>query len=215
MISVNIPTTDIETYIYIANIIGVIAFAASGAFKGIKYNLDILGVIILGIITASGGGIIRDSMLNRIPGVLKSPQDIFIAIITSIIIFLLLNSEESTYKFTRELMIMDSIGLAVFAIIGARIAMQADLSVIPVGIIAAITGVGGGVIRDLLSGEIPAILKEDIYAVLAFAGGLLYKYMIDNDYYDVFTTCIIVFCLLLGIRLIIIRYKWSLPKTER
>lgn len=80
----------IENFTYIANLIGVIAFAASGVIKGMKHKLDILGIIVLAVMTAVGGGIIRDILVNKVPYVLTNTQDIVVATITAIVLFLFL-----------------------------------------------------------------------------------------------------------------------------
>lgn len=198
----------IEDFTYIANFIGVIAFAISGVIKGMKYKLDILGIIVLATVTAVGGGIVRDLLVNRIPSVLMNNQDIYVAVITAIITHSLFKKIEIERKhFIQILLIMDAIGLAIFTIIGAKIAVEANVSVITTAIFATITGVGGGVIRDIFVSEIPIILKEDIYAFLCFFGAIIYYFMPKSIYSD-----IIIFSIILIIRIIVIRYKLNLPK---
>ena len=169
----------IENFTYIANLIGVIAFAASGVIKGMKHKLDILGIIVLAVMTAVGGGIIRDVLVNKVPYVLTNTQDIVVATITAIVLFLFLKKYKNKKRsFFKELLVMDAIGLSIFTIIGAKIAINANVSVLSVSIFATITGVGGGVIRDILVGEIPIILKEDVYAFLCFFGSIIYLSLI-------------------------------------
>lgn len=102
---------------------------------------------------------------------------------------------------------MDAIGLSIFTIIGAKIAINASVSVVTTAIFATITGVGGGVIRDILVSEIPIILKEDVYAFLCFVGACIYYFMPRTIASD-----IIIFMFILLVRLIVIRYKLNLPK---
>ncbi|AKC95636.1 trimeric intracellular cation channel family protein [Sneathia vaginalis] len=198
----------IENFTYIANLIGVIAFAASGVIKGMKHKLDILGIIVLAVMTAVGGGIIRDVLVNKVPYVLTNTQDIVVATITAIVLFLFLKKYKNKKRsFFKELLVMDAIGLSIFTIIGAKIAINANVSVLSVSIFATITGVGGGVIRDILVGEIPIILKEDVYAFLCFFGSIIYYYLPR-----IFISDIVIFLLILIIRLLIIKYKVNLPK---
>lgn len=198
----------IENFTYIANLIGVIAFAASGVIKGMKHKLDILGIIVLAVMTAVGGGIIRDVLVNKVPYVLTNTQDIVVATITAIVLFLFLKKYKNKKRsFFKELLVMDAIGLSIFTIIGAKIAINANVSVLSVSIFATITGVGGGVIRDILVGEIPIILKEDVYAFLCFFGSIIYYYLPH-----IFISDIVIFLLILIIRLLIIKYKVNLPK---
>ncbi|WP_068267731.1 trimeric intracellular cation channel family protein [Caviibacter abscessus] len=198
-------------FITIANFIGVIAFAASGAFKGFKYKLDILGIIVLAVVTAVGGGIIRDTILNRIPFVLYRTQDIYVAIIVAVVLYLVTKKTDIENKYNAKLLILDAVGLSVFTIIGARVAISANMSIISIAIISTITGVGGGVLRDMLSNEIPIVLKEDIYAILCFFGSIFYVFfikIINNE----FISSTIIFCVILSIRIIVIKYKLNLPK---
>ncbi len=200
-----------NNFTMIANFMGIIAFAASGSFKGFKYNLDILGIIVLSVITSVGGGIIRDVMLNKVPFILSHPHDIYLATIVAIILFIVTKKKEIISKYNTKLLILDAIGLAIFTIIGAKIAMDNNQSLISVAIISTITGVGGGVLRDVLCSEIPIVLKEDVYAVLCFFGAILYYFLVlllNNE----FITSIIIFTLILTIRLIVIKYKLNLPK---
>lgn len=201
----------IDNFVYFANMIGVIAFSASGALKGLKHNLDILGIIVLSIITAVGGGIIRDIIVNRMPSVFLNPQDIYISIIIAILIFVIAKRMDLEKQFIKQILVMDAIGLAIFTIIGAKVGNSYELSMVSVAILSTITGVGGGVIRDLLVGEIPIVLKEDVYAILCFIGALLYTYLyrhLDN----VWQPYIIVFLFIVVIRFIAIKYKLNLPK---
>lgn len=200
-----------NNFTMIANFMGIIAFAASGSFKGFKYKLDILGIIVLSVITSVGGGIIRDVMLNKVPFILSHPHDIYLATIVAIILFIVTKKKEIISKYNTKLLILDAIGLAIFTIIGAKIAMDNNQSLISVAIISTITGVGGGVLRDVLCSEIPIVLKEDVYAVLCFFGAILYYFLVlilNNE----FITSIIIFTLILTIRLIVIKYKLNLPK---
>lgn len=201
-----------NTFIFIANFIGVIAFAISGAIKGIKHKLDILGIVVLAVVTAVGGGIIRDTLLNKIPFVLLNTIDIYVATITAIIIFLISKYNNfSKNNMIFILLVMDAVGLAIFTVIGAKIAILSNLNVISVAIISTITGVGGGVIRDILVGEIPIVLKEDVYAFLCFFGAILYNFLL-LEFKNEYIISIIIFSIILIIRIIVIKYKLNLPK---
>jgi hypothetical protein len=214
---------EFSTFLYISNFIGVIAFAASGVFKGIKHDNDIFGVTLLAIVTAVGGGITRDIMLNMIPNAIVNPSDIYLAIITALIIYLpylffkkrirdLMTKREFVETSKTLVLICDAIGLAIFIYIGADKALSQNLNAIAVVIMATVTAVGGGVIRDILANETPFILKEDIYAVLCVIGGYLYKYLIIDLKFKEIETTIFIFSFVLFIRLIVIFKKLNLPK---
>ena len=108
-------------------------------------------------------------------------------------------------------LIFDSLGLSAFAIIGAEKGIELNQNLITTAILATLTGAGGGVIRDMLVSEVPAVLKEDIYAVLAFGTGMLYHIMIKDLHFMKISTTILLFTASLCIRLLIIKYKINLP----
>ena len=214
---------EFSSFLYISNLIGVIAFAASGVFKGIKHDNDIFGVTLLAIVTAVGGGITRDIMLNIIPNAIINPSDIYLAIITALVIYLpylffkkkikdLMTKKEFVETSKTLVLICDAIGLAIFIYIGADKALSLNLNAIAVVIMATVTAVGGGVIRDILANETPFILKEDIYDVLCVAGGYLYNYFIINLKFKEIETTLFIFSFVLLIRLIVIFKKLNLPK---
>ena len=214
---------EFSSFLYISNLIGVIAFAASGVFKGIKHDNDIFGVTLLAIVTAVGGGITRDIMLNIIPNAIINPSDIYLAIITALVIYLpylffkkkikdLMTKKEFVETSKTLVLICDAIGLAIFIYIGADKALSLNLNAIAVVIMATVTAVGGGVIRDILANETPFILKEDIYAFLCLAGGYLYNCFIVNLKFKEIETTLFIFSFVLLIRLIVIFKKLNLPK---
>ncbi|TDT67893.1 putative membrane protein YeiH [Hypnocyclicus thermotrophus] len=198
--------------LFVFNIIGVIAFAISGALKGLKHELDIFGIIVLGGITAVGGGIIRDIILNKIPIIFMNELDIYIAISSAIITYTVGKKLEF---FSLYVKIFDAIGLATFVVIGSKIALNNNMSILGTGILATLTGVGGGVVRDILVKEIPFILKEDIYATLCFFGGMIY-WVINKKFYtedDLVYNMMFIFIIFI-FRILAIKYNLNLPKRK-
>ena len=200
-------------FLVIANIIGVIAFSISGMLKGLKHKLDIFGVIVLGVMTAVGGGIVRDVLLNQMPASILDESDVYLAIVTAIIAWLFFHNKLiGNSKMVRFVMISDALGLAAFAVIGASKGVEAGLGPFSTAIMATLTGVGGGVIRDMMVTEIPFILKEDVYAALCLLGGLIYWILATNK---ILTGSVLGYSLLTVIfivRLLAIRFKMNLPK---
>lgn len=213
---------DFDNFMFIANFIGIVAFAISGFFKAQKYDLDLFGALILGVCVSIGGGITRDLLLNRRPIIFDNPLDLYTACVTVIAIFLyykLFSKQHSRItkyksKLVALVMIFDAIGLAVFTIIGSYIAISISNKLLTVIICALVTGVGGGVIRDVLVSEIPIILKEDIYASLTILGSIIIFYF-NKFHYNRIPVSLFVFFLILIIRLIIIKYKFNLPRTYK
>lgn len=192
------------------NTVGVIAFAVSGALKALKHELDIFGVLVLGGITAVGGGVIRDVILNRLPSAFVRETDIYIAMIISILTYIF---GKKLNNFSVAVKLSDALGLATFAIIGSQIALEHNLSVMGTAVMATLTGVGGGVIRDLLVKETPFVLKEDIYATLCFLGGIIYWNInkiinvTENLQFNLLFIFIIFFA-----RILAVKYKLNLPR---
>ncbi|MDQ8764279.1 trimeric intracellular cation channel family protein [Streptococcus ruminantium] len=211
-----------DLFLMICNYIGTIAFAVSGAVKGIKKKLDIFGISLLSVITAVGGGIIRDTIANRIPTALTDPAAIYLSIGVAIIMYIIvINLKQDKPLDKRRLhllsqinLIFDAIGLAIFALIGASTGVALQLNAMTSGILAVLTGVGGGIARDLLVNETPIVLKEDVYAVLALFSGILYHLCVVNWHLPQIPTFISIFMIALIIRLLVIKYKVNLPNME-
>ena len=158
--------------LYVLDLIGVAVFAVSGALAAGRKSLDLLGVVIIAVVTAIGGGTIRDVLLDRSP-------IFWIDNMTYLLVIIAAAAFTTVYTRYRKpplkaLLIADAFGLALFTVSGAQIAEQAGLPWLSVILMGAITGAAGGVIRDVLCAEVPLILRRDIYATAAIAGGSLY-----------------------------------------
>lgn len=193
----------------ILNIIGVIAFTVSGSLKGINKGLDLFGVIVLGIITSYAGGIIADILLGIFPPkILTEWNFLLLTILVSIFVFYFHRIFEIK-EFRGMLLISDAIGLSAFSSLGASLAYSHSMNVISVGLIAAIVGTGGGVMRDMLVNEIPLILTREIYATAALSGGLIYYFA--YPYVHEMASFLSLVSVLI-IRLLAIKYNLHLPK---
>ncbi|HFI0214685.1 TPA: trimeric intracellular cation channel family protein [Streptococcus suis] len=214
---------EFDLFLIICNYIGTIAFAVSGAVKGFNKKLDIFGICLLSIITAVGGGIIRDTMANRIPAALTDPKAIYLSIGVAIAMYIIVINLKQDQPLDKKMIIFlsqtnlvfDAIGLAIFALIGANTGVDLQLNAMTTGILAALTGVGGGIARDLLVNETPIVLKEDVYAVLALFSGVLYHLCIVDWQLPQIPTFISIFTISLIIRLLVIKYKINLPNMDR
>lgn len=152
-------------------LLGVAAFAASGAFAAVWARLDLFGVIVLGLTTALGGGVIRDVLLGiNPPTTLRTWPYLAVAAITSLAVFAF---HPVLARLRRAILFADAIGLAVFAPSGTAIALHAGAPVYTACLIGMTTGIGGGAMRDLLLREIPMVLRREIYALAALAGAAL------------------------------------------
>ncbi len=199
-------------------IIGTIAFAVSGAVVGLKKNMDIFGVCVLGVTTAAGGGIIRDLILGITPpAAFTDPEYVVVALVVSFAVFFsairnLLRMNHKIYD--TLLMITDAAGLGVFTVYGVKVAMEAGFSQnsFLVVFVAVVTGVGGGVLRDMFAGDRPYIFVKHIYACAAIAGAVFCKFTwpyLGADL-SMITGCAIIMI----IRVCSAKFRWSLPKAK-
>lgn len=205
-----------------AEIIGTIAFAASGAMLAIDRGLDLFGVLFLGVITACGGGIMRDVILGIVPpSAFSNSIFVMVAAVTSVIVFLFAYLQRAKYwsrweKVDHDINLLDAIGLGVFSVVGANVAMEqgfADNSFLCV-MMGMTTGVGGGILRDLLSRTIPAVLHKRIYAVASIIGAALYCGLIRMGTPSALSMlCGIVITVV--IRVMATHYLWDLPVVRR
>jgi uncharacterized membrane protein YeiH len=158
--------------IYALDLLGTVAFAASGALAGVRRGMDLLGVIVLGIVTATGGGVVRDLLLNDTPPFcFKNELYLYLALAASIVVFLTPRSFE---RMNRAMLLLDALGLGTFLVIGTSKALSYRLGFMGAVIMGVMTATCGGLIRDTLSNEIPLILQREIYASACVAGGALY-----------------------------------------
>jgi uncharacterized membrane protein YeiH/peroxiredoxin len=156
----------------LASLAGTFVFAVSGALKGVEKRFDLLGVIVLGCVTAVGGGSIRDTLTGHTPPLFfRDERYLWVAIWASLTGFVFYGR---LGRLERVLQVFDSLGLALFAATGASLGLDLGLGPLGVIFVGAISGVGGGVVRDLLAGEVPFILyrRDEIYATAAAAGSL-------------------------------------------
>lgn len=202
-------------------IIGTIAFAVSGALVAISFSLDIFGVAFLGVITAVGGGMLRDLLIgNHPPKIFSLSYLLIIALLTAIIVFVIsyINKHrffEFKEKIERINNFFDAVGLAAFTVTGTQMACTAGFSdkVIFVIFMGMLTGVGGGIFRDVLVSQTPYVLKKHIYAVASIIGSILY-YVLSVTLGFEFTGTLISMLTVIVIRLLAAKYLWKLPKIK-
>lgn len=196
------------------DIIGTIAFAVSGALVGIKNRLDLFGIFVLSLMTASGGGIIRDVILkNGLPTFFVEPKYLILVVLTFVFTCLLwMYLSHYIDKIMQLIHIFDAIGLGVFTVLAAYKAIQLNVTLIGVLFVAVLTGVGGGVIRDTFVNEVPLVFKTEIYALASLLGAAIFYicYGILNTVLDIYMSIVIIFV----IRLLAMYYKLNLPVIE-
>lgn len=207
------------SFIFVMDILGTIAFAISGAIVAIEKRMDIFGVNILAITTATGGGVIRDLLIGRTPPVMFSnPLYVFIAIITANAVFCVLYfnrkhiGKEFIPIYERILFWCDALGLAAFTVDGVDAGMQTPFAqnMFLLVFLGTVTGVGGGVIRDILALKMPYIFVKHIYACVSLVGALLAAVL--WNVWGQNTAMLVGFITTLVIRALAAHYKWNLPR---
>lgn len=172
-----------DEFIFILELIGTVAFASSGAMIAIEKKMDIFGVNVLGATTAVGGGIMRDIILGLTPpGAFSHPVYVLVAALTSTILFVIAYAKPTAFEsrvktdyYDKLMFWCDTAGLGIFTVVGIQPAVRAvgGENVFFFVFIGTLTGVGGGVLRDIMAGETPYILVKHIYACAAIAGGIV------------------------------------------
>ena len=195
--------------IFALEIIGTIAFAISGAMVGIEKKMDIFGVIVLGMTTAVGGGIIRDLLIGVVPPMaFQEPVYALTAIGTSIIVFLPFVRNRIN-KISRTILVMDSIGLGIFTVIGLRAGASFDNAFLSL-FLGLVTGVGGGVLRDMFAKDQPMIFIKHFYASASIIGAAvsLLLWNINEE-----SSMIVGAATVIVLRLLAAKFRWHLPKA--
>ncbi|MDU4443824.1 MAG: TRIC cation channel family protein [Veillonella sp.] len=187
---------------YMFDMIGTVAFAVSGALVGVSRKMDIFGMAVLALATAIGGGVIRDVLLGYFPpNSLRNVVYVTVVLVVTFIVFAIYNS-----RYHRNMMGPRSRASYLFAY-----TLYPDLPIFIV-LLGTITAVGGGILRDMLAQRVPSVLKEDVYALPSIIGGIAYYLLVISDWagqavYGAFT-------IVLVIRLLAIKYHWSLPRVR-
>lgn len=193
----------------IFSIIGTVAFAMSGAFVAMEEEYDILGVVVLGLVTAFCGGIIRNVLIGVPVTTLWAQGDlILLAVLSVFVAFILPMSWIHHWKKTEAL--FDAIGLSAFAIQGALYASDMKHPISAILVAAVLTGIGGGIVRDLLAGRKPLVLRDEIYAVWAMLAGLA----IGLGIFKSTVGLLLLFVLVVFFRMLSVHYKWKLPRRS-
>jgi uncharacterized membrane protein YeiH len=200
--------TKVESLLHILLVIGIIVESMTGTISAGRKKMDIFGVVTISVITALGGGTIRNIILGVYPMLwVETPAYLIIAIISALVALPLVNF---VIRLRKLFLILDAAGLVTFAYLGSIIGYQATHSIIIATVMAIVTGVSGGVLRDILCNDIPLVFRSELYAVVAFIVGLAQSLLLRYHYSTVYTASFLLvagFCL----RLWAINKKIHLP----
>lgn len=194
----------------VANVVGLLAFAIAGALKGMDADLDLFGVVVLGVITALGGGMLRDVLVGRIPVALRTTADVTVVLLGVALAVVLARAFDRRLRDHPAFLLSDAVGLAAFAATGALVGASAGVSPFGVCVLATLTGVGGGSLADLLLTRVPAVLREDFYATPAALGGVVFV-LARAAGLGAPVPSAACFTVALGLRVLALRYEWHLP----
>ena len=207
-----------NTILLVFELIGTVAFAASGAIVALSKKMDIFGVVTLGVVTAVGGGVIRDLVLGHTPpATFQNPLYALVAIGVSVILFIpwvrkILFHKPRVYELV--MLLMDSLGLGIFTVMGIQAAYstEGEHAAFVLVFVGMLPGVGGGIIRDLLAGNTPFILVKHFYASASLIGAvvcIVLWYFLGSFAAIAGGTVVTII-----LRLLAARFHWSLPKSE-
>jgi uncharacterized membrane protein YeiH len=197
--------------IYLIDILGTFAFAISGALVALDKKFDIFGVIIIAFVTAVGGGMLRDILINAHPinwiGDLNYLYTIFLAVI-----FTFLVKSKIAYL-SKTMFLFDTIGISVFTLLGLQKGLSYELHPLVAVIMGMISAVFGGVLRDVLTNRVPLIFEKEIYASACLSGGVMYlilnHFMVEENINFIISALVVVI-----IRVVAVRFSLELPKIK-
>jgi uncharacterized membrane protein YeiH len=198
----------IETFVHILDLGGTFVFALSGAVAAVNRRLDIFGIVVLAFVAGNFGGIGRDLLIGAVPpAALTDGRYLLVSVLAGLITFF---SYAGVDRLRAPVLLFDAAGLSFFAVAGAQKAITFGLSPIMAALLGMVTGIGGGMTRDVLLGEIPQVLCSDLYAVAALAGASI---VVIGDRFGLSygVSALAGGALCFGLRFMAIRHGWHLP----
>lgn len=198
----------IHDLLLVLDLAGTFVFAISGAMLGVRRNLDIFGVLVLSFVAASAGGITRDLLIGAVPpAAIADWRYLAVALAAGLLTFFF---DSLLARRRTAILVFDAAGLALFAVAGTEKALAFGLHPLMAALLGMLTGIGGGVARDLLVARTPVVLRSDLYAITALAGAALVVTGHELNW-PVVPTAVAGAGVCFGFRLLAIRYGWNLP----
>ena len=201
-----------ETLLLVLDLVGTFVFALSGATAGVKRRLDLFGVLVLSFAAGNAGGIARDLLIGAVPpAAISDWRYLAVSLLAGIITFYWFSGID---RLRSPVLVFDGAGLALFAVSGTQKALTFGLNPVMAALLGMLTGIGGGMTRDVLLAQIPTVLRADLYAVAALTGAAL---VVIGDALQLSSTAVTIAgaALCFGLRLMAIHYGWHLPVARR
>jgi uncharacterized membrane protein YeiH len=198
----------IETFAPVLDLGGTFVFAISGAVAGVNRRLDIFGILVLSFVTGNVGGITRDLLIGAVPpAALTDGRYLLVSVLAGLITFFWYAGVD---KLRSPVLLFDAVGLSFFAVAGAQKAILFGLGPVMSALLGMLTGIGGGITRDVLLAEVPQVLRSDLYAVAALAGASI---VVIGDVLGLSygISALAGGALCFGLRFMAIRHGWHLP----
>ena len=202
--------------LYALDLVGIAVFAASGALAAGRKRLDLLGVVVLALVTAVGGGTVRDLLLDRHPLFWLDDPTYLVVIVASALLTVAVARARLARRqaLLNALLVADALGLALFSVAGAQIAERAGLPTVSIVLLGTVTGAAGGAIRDVLTAEVPLVLRRgNLYASAAIAGTAAYRALeaggVHRD-----AAALAGMVIVAALRFAAIAWRWQLPEFE-
>lgn len=159
-----------STLLLVLDLLGVFVFALSGALVAVQRRLDVFGVLVLGVVAALGGGVARDLLIGVPPAALRDDRYLIVAVAAGIVVFF---GSRHVERLAGAVRLFDAAGLGLFTAAGTSKALDAGLGAVPAIAVGCLTGIGGGVLRDVLVADVPLVLRREVYAVPAILGAIV------------------------------------------
>jgi uncharacterized membrane protein YeiH len=199
---------------YVLELVGIVAFALSGAMLAIRKDFDVVGIVFLAEVAALGGGVVRDVLIGSVPPTAFLNLDYLLSPI--VVGLMAAIAHEPIGRIHRPILFFDAVGLALFTVNGTLLARNAGLSPVPAALLGVTTGVGGGLIRDIVARDTPLVVRRDseIYAIPAALGALVVAFADARDAYGP-AVGIAAAVLILALRVAALGFGWRAPGARR
>jgi uncharacterized membrane protein YeiH len=206
-----VQTSLYATFVAVIDFVGTFAFAISGATAGVRKNLDLFGVLVLSFAAATAGGIARDALLGATPPVaLVDWRYLAVAVFAGVVTFYRFDAID---RLRNPLQFTDAVGLGLFAVVGAGKALEYGVGPVGAVMLGVLTGIGGGIVRDLLVMEVPSVLQRELYAIAALLGAAV---VVAGDALGLAATpvAIVGAAACFALRFAAMRFGWQLPVAK-